>query len=167
MIRLANLNDLSRLVDIYYQSVEKGGITADWATPDVPVAYLNNLSTHVNNPQYPLYVIEDEAKNIIGYSYLAPTRQRAGWKNTVEITYYFDLNHVGRGLGSKMLAFIIDEATRLGYRSLLATIHAKNEASAALLKKFKFDQWGFYPEVVYNAHLDQWFDIGIFGRKLN
>jgi phosphinothricin acetyltransferase len=66
-----------------------------------------------------------------------------------------------------MLAFIIDEATRLGYRSLLATIHAKNEASAALLKKFKFDQWGFYPEVVYNAHLDQWFDIGIFGRKLN
>ncbi len=30
MIRLANLNDLSRLVDIYYQSVEKGGITADY-----------------------------------------------------------------------------------------------------------------------------------------
>lgn len=143
-IRIANKEDLHRMTDIYNQAILTRTNTADMDT-FTSEARIPWFESHQNH-DYPLYVVEEDS--VIGYGYLSAYRPgRRAMDSTVEVSYYFDQSHLRKGLGSKMLSFLIDEAKRLEYKTMVAILLEANVASIGLLKKFGFQEWGRLPDI--------------------
>jgi len=137
-IRRAKIDDLEVITDIYNQAILTRKCTADMDTFTVDE---RRNWFDLRNDAYPLYVIEDE--DILGYAYLSAYRPgRRAMDGTVEVSYYLDLKATGKGIGSKLLSFMIEEANRLKYKTMVAILLDVNEPSKGLLKKFDFEEWG-------------------------
>ncbi len=68
---------------------------------------------------YPLYVYE-ENDSVIGYIHLSGYRPgRRAMKYIAEVSYYIHEDHHRKGIGSKMMTFIINEAKSLVIETFL------------------------------------------------
>jgi len=144
-IRLATQNDLSAMTEIYNQAITRQTCTADTIT--FTVEERQPFFDAHQNDQYPLYVytVED---NVVGYVYYSAYRPgRKAMDGTAEISYYLHDAYQGRGIGSELMAFAIKKAKSLQFTTLVAILLSVNEASIALLKKFKFEEWGRLPGI--------------------
>jgi L-amino acid N-acyltransferase YncA len=68
------------------------------------------------------YLVGERAGKVVGYCYAGPYRARIGYRFSVEDSIYIDPGEVGRGIGRALLAEIIERATELGYRQMVAVI---------------------------------------------
>ncbi len=90
----------------------------------------------------------EENDSVIGYIHLSGYRPgRRAMKYIAEVSYYIHEDHHRKGIGSKMMTFIINEAKSLGYRDLLAILLSWNTGSIKLLKKYGFEEWGNLPNI--------------------
>jgi len=139
-IRIAGRNDLNAMTDIYNQAIMTKESTADLETFSVEER-IPWFESH-QNKEYPLYVIEKDDQ-VIGYVYLSAYRPgRRAMKDTVEVSYYIHQGHLRKGIGSKLLEFMIDRARELNYKTVVAILLEVNTASIRLLEKFDFEEWG-------------------------
>jgi len=90
-----------------------------------------------------------------GYGYCAPYRSRSAYRYALEDSVYVKSGLEGRGVGAALLAALIEESERLGYRQMVAVIgdsaHAASinlHASVGFLRVgtlrsvgFKFGRW--------------------------
>ncbi|MCH4888964.1 N-acetyltransferase family protein [Acidaminobacter sp. JC074] len=159
-IRRARKDDLKILTDIYNQAILTQKCTADMDTFTVEE---RRAWFEARDDKYPLYVAEEET--VIGYAYLSAYRPgRRAMDGTVEVSYYLDLEATGKGIGSKLLSFMIDEAKRLNYKTIVAILLDVNEASKGLLRKYDFEEWGRIKAIAeFDNHTC---DHLYFGRKL-
>jgi L-amino acid N-acyltransferase YncA len=96
---------------------------------------------------YPMFALVRDGE-IQGWLSVSPYRQgRAALRRTVEISYFVRSGVQGKGIGSQLLAYGLDACRHLGYKTALAIILDKNEASIRLVKKYGFEQWAFLPAV--------------------
>jgi len=143
IIRKAKQEDLERITDIYNQAILTNRCTAD--TETFTVEERQFFFDDHNNDAYPLYVVEED--EVIGYVYLSAYRKRKAMIKTVEVSYYIDQRHLGKGVGTMLLSHAINEAKALGYETLVAILLDINKASIGLLKKFDFAEWGRMPGI--------------------
>lgn len=144
-IRPAGPSDLFRLTEIYNEAIRTGRCTGDTRefSADERLPWFQE---HLD-PAYPLFVFERDG-HVLGYLYLTAYRKgRGALRGTVEVSYYLDFRFHGQGIGSRLLAHGIDAARAIGYHTMLAILLSCNEKSAALLRKFGFEQWGYLPDV--------------------
>ena len=59
------------------------------------------------------YLVAEEAGRLVGYAYAAPYRARSAYRFTLEDSIYLDPAATGRGIGSRLLAALIDDSHRL------------------------------------------------------
>jgi L-amino acid N-acyltransferase YncA len=145
-IRIANIDDLDAINDIYNQAIEAGNATAD-LHPLKPKTRKEWFDLHDAN-SYPVYIIEMKNK-ILGWGSLSPYRKgRGALKETAEISYYIHYNYHGIGLGKQLIAYMISDCKRLGLKNLLALLLEINQASIRMLEKFGFERWGYLPDIV-------------------
>jgi phosphinothricin acetyltransferase len=79
---------------------------------------------------YPAYAIKDqENKKAIGFCFLRPFSPFPVFKETTEIAYFLSPDHVGKGLGKKMLSILETEARKMGIQNILASINSLNDQS--------------------------------------
>jgi phosphinothricin acetyltransferase len=64
-----------------------------------------------------------------------------------EVSYYVSHAHLGKRVGSALLAHAIKETERLSIKHYVAIVLDANTASIALLEKFGFKQWGHLPGI--------------------
>ena len=144
-IRLAIQKDLSALTSIYNEAILRQTCTADTEvfTVEKRQAFLD---AHQND-LYPLYVYEVDNK-AVGYVYFSAYRPgRKAMIKTAEISYYIANDYQGQGIGSTLLAFALEEAKRLGFKTLVAILLGVNKPSIGLLEKFGFEKWGCLPSI--------------------
>ncbi|GAA0176649.1 GNAT family N-acetyltransferase [Clostridium sediminicola] len=167
MIRLARLEDLQTMTDIYNMAIVTNKCTAhtETFTREERIPWFEEHQVF----KYPLYVIEID-RRIAGYIYLTPYRPgRFAMRHTAEVSYYLHPDFHGKGFGSEMLSFIINEAKEIGIKSLVAILLSINLPSMNLLKKHHFEEWGRLPNIVdfdgsicshlyYGLHLDSSLD---------
>ena len=161
-IRLALLNDLPLIVNIYNQAILKKGLTADLDLQEVSVK--TSWFEQHKPDRYPIYVAlkNDE---IVGWVSLSPYREgRKALQRTTEVSLYLHENHIGKGFGSIMMQQIIAEAIQIGYTTMIAILIANNEKSIGLFTKFNFALWGLLPGIVEIG--DQKLNHCIYGRSL-
>lgn len=161
-IRLALLNDLPIIVNIYNQAILKKGLTADLDLQDVS-AKTSWFEQHKPD-RYPIFVAlkNDE---IVGWVSLSPYREgRKALQRTTEVSLYLHENHIGKGFGSIMMQQIMAEAKQIGYTTMIAILIANNEKSIGLFTKFNFALWGLLPGIVEIG--DQKLNHCIYGRSL-
>jgi len=145
-IRFSKSTDLPSIVDIYNQAIRSNNATGDLT--EFSVEQRLNWFNKFDNDSYPIYIADIENK-IVGYCTITPYRpNREAMSSIAEISYYVDYSYHNKGVGSKMLEYVIADCNRIGKENLLAILLDINRKSVSLLKKFNFEEWGHFPNVI-------------------
>ena len=101
---------------------------------------------------------------VLGFGSLSPFRERSGYSGTAENSVYVDRAQRGRGVGSALLAELIELASAHGFHSLIARIAGHNETSIGLHTAAGFELVGVEREVGRKHR--QWLDVVELQRLL-
>jgi len=160
--RDANRSDLDRIVEIYNSTIPSRMVTAD--VENVSVASRQQWFDEHDPSKRPLWVIEDSAKQIVGWVSFQSFYGRPAYDATAEISIYLDVAQRGKGLGKQTLRYCIDNAPGFGINTLLGFIFSHNEPSLKLFRYFGFEDWATLPHI---ALLDgQERSLKILGKRV-
>ena len=85
---------------------------------------------------------------VVGFGYAAAWRARPAYAQTVEETIYLDGAATGRGVGTTLLAAVLDTAREAGAKQVIAVVSDRGaDGSLALHRKLGFTQSGHLREV--------------------
>lgn len=144
-IRFGTIHDLASIVDIYNQAIRSRIATGDLDEFKIEdrVVWFEKF-----DDENPIYIVEVN-DNIAGYGTLSPYRPGRGAMKTIgEISFFLDENFQSKGIGSFLVGHMIRDSHRIGKKTLLAILLDINEKSIGLLKKFGFQQWGHFPDII-------------------
>jgi L-amino acid N-acyltransferase YncA len=145
MIRLAQIEDLPTIVDIYNQSIPSQQSTGD--TQPVRVEDRMTWFREHRPEEHPIFVADVDG-GVAGWCSLSPYRPgRPALRFTAEISYYIALAYHGRGIATALVEHALAACPGLQIRHLFAIVLEGNQASLKLLQKMDFEQWGYLPKV--------------------
>ena len=162
-IRDALKEDLVQIVEIYNSNIPSHLATAD-IKPITVESRLQWFADH-SPQQYPLWVVENEDKQIMGWLGFQCFYGRIAYQKTAELSIYIHLEYQQQGVGKQLLKKAIEEGSKLGLKVLLGFIFAHNKASLKLFANYGFQEWGYLPEVAELAEIER--DLVIMGRKIS
>lgn len=84
---------------------------------------------------------------ILAWGSLSDYHPREGYRITAEISVYAAPEARGKGLGGRLVNFMLKRAPEFGIKNIVALIFSSNAASLNLFAKFGFTHWGELPEV--------------------
>lgn len=149
--RNANRSDLERIVEIYNSTVASRIVTAD--TEPVSVESRQKWFDEHSPDKRPLWVIENNDKQMLGWVSFQSFYGRPAYDATVEVSIYLDETQRGKGLGKQVLQYCLDKASAFGATTLLGFIFAHNGPSLKLFKHFGFEEWAHLPGIaVLDGH---------------
>ncbi len=144
-IRIAKLEDLEAIVEIYNQAINAGHKTAD-ITPVTTNNRMKWFKDHAPN-KYPILIAE-ENELIVGYLTISAYRPgRFALRYTAEVSYYIHFKYHRQGIASRLLQYAIDLCPSLQIKTLFSILIDNNKGSIRLLEKFGFKKWGHMPRV--------------------
>jgi phosphinothricin acetyltransferase len=114
--------------------------------------------------RYPIYVGEADGK-ISGWCSVSAYRpSRSALKKTVELSYYVHPGFRRQGVATNLITHAINSCRGCGIKNVLAILLGVNQASADLLTKLGFEQWGCLPGVaeIDGSEIDHLY----FGKKI-
>jgi L-amino acid N-acyltransferase YncA len=145
IIRLAEIDDLPVIVDIYNQSIPSKQSTGD--TQPLRVEERMTWFGEHRPDEHPIFVAEVEGE-LVGWCSLSAYRPgRAALRFTAEISYYIAYEYPRQGIATALVGHALAACPVLGIRHVFAIVLEGNEASLKLLKKMGFEQWGYLPRV--------------------
>lgn len=100
--------------------------------------------------------VAERAGEMVGWGSLNVFRAKPAYRPTVENSVYVHPDHQRTGVGSAVLADLIERARALGLHSIVAGIDGEQTASAELHKKFGFVEVARFGEVGYK--FGRWLD---------
>lgn len=145
IIRLAQIDDLPAIVDIYNQAIPSKQSTGDTH----PLGVEDRKAWFEEHPaeKHPIFVAEVDGQ-VVGWCSLSAYRPgRAALRFTAEISYYIALPYHRQGIGTALVAHALAACPALQIKHLLAIVLEVNQASLRLLEKMGFEQWGYLPRV--------------------
>ncbi|MCP2040732.1 phosphinothricin acetyltransferase [Neisseria sp. HSC-16F19] len=160
-LRTARPGDLPAIVAIYNSTIASRQVTADLQPVTVAErqAWFDAHSGH-----RPLYVVENEARQVVAWGSFSDYYPRAAYRICAEISIYLDPQYRGAGLGRQLLDAMMSRAPALGLQRLIAVIFAHNTPSVRLFERAGFEHWGLLPQV---CDLDGALaDIVLLGKKV-
>ena len=151
-IRLAAIDDLPRIVEIYNQSIAGKQATADLQ----PVSVADRqawFDAHTGNR--PLVVAQTRSETssqtslgeIIGWGSLSDLYARPAYHISTEISIYVADEAKGQGVGKALVNYLIEVAPSCGVKQVVALIFAHNTPSLAMFEKLGFETWGKFKQV--------------------
>jgi len=144
MIRNVKLSDAERIAQIYNYYIENTVVTFD--ENQVAEETVRQKIEDIRAKSYP-YLVYEEKGQLMGYAYLDTWRSRSAYNITLETSIYVDIQHTGKGWGSKLYEALIEKARGMNIHSLIAGISLPNDYSRKLHKKFGFQLIGNFKEV--------------------
>ena len=163
MIRAAIADDIAAVAAIYARHVAQG--TASFELEPPGVDEMRRRFDAVAAKGYPYLVAVDVAVGIIGYAYAGPYRSRPAYRHTVENSVYVKEGEGGQGIGSALLAALVEACETRGYRQMIAIIGgADNAASIAMHAAQGFVEAGRLRSVGHK--FGRWLDTVLMQRAL-
>lgn len=159
--RLATIDDLPKITEIYNSTISSRMVTAD-TEPVTVESRLNWYKEHIPETR-PLYVIL-LSEHIVGWLSFQSFYGRPAYQATAEISIYMDEQFRGQGIGQTALQKAIDECPNLEIHTLLAFIFAHNEPSLRLFKHFGFEKWAHLPNIAKLDDVER--DLVILGKRV-
>jgi phosphinothricin acetyltransferase len=102
-------------------------------------------------------VVAVYAGNTIGFGAYGQFREKIGYRFTVEHSVYVAEGFHGRGVGSQLLAKLIESAKAQGIHSMIAGIDADNTGSIEFHRKFGFETVAHFREIGFK--FGRWLDV--------
>lgn len=101
--------------------------------------------------------------DVAGWTALNPVSQRSVYRGVAEHSIYVDGNARGRGVGTELLAALIDVSEQAGFWTLQTAIFPENEASIALHARAGFRAVGTRSRI--GSHHGRWRDVILMERR--
>ena len=162
-VRLANIQDVPRILEIYAPYVENTAISFEYAVPTLEEFTDRFLKI---TAQFPWLVWEENGV-VLGYAYGSLPFERAAYQWNASASIYLCPEAWGKGIGKELYAALEQLLQRQGYRKVYAVITTANEASVAFHRAvgyrhtasmpncgYKFGKW--YGTVWMEKDLDTW-----------
>jgi L-amino acid N-acyltransferase YncA len=159
--RDATINDLAKIVAIYNSTIPTRMVTAD--TEPVSVESRIPWFKEHHPSTRPLWVVENEEKQMIGWVSFQSFYGRPAYAATAEISIYLDASQRGKGIGKQVLQYSIEHANEFGINTLLGFIFAHNEPSLQLFRQMGFEDWATLPDIAVLDGVER--SLKIVGRK--
>lgn len=163
IFRHAILADLIKIVEIYNSTVASRIVTADTECISVN-SRIPWFEKHDSNKR-PLWVIEDDQQQIVGWISFQSFYGRPAYQGTVEVSIYLDEKSRGKGIGKQAIQYAIDQAPHYGIKTLLGFIFAHNAPSIALFQHFGFEEWAMLPNIAELDGIER--SLKIFGKRID
>jgi phosphinothricin acetyltransferase len=152
-IRSANEADLPQILAIYNDAVAHS--TAIWNETLVDLENRRAWLEERRARGFPV-LVADENGRAVGYASFGDFRPFDGYRITCEHSVYVAGDARRRGIGTALVAALVEEARRQGKESMVGAIDAANADSIGLHAKLGFVEVGRMPAVGTK-----------FGRKLD
>ena len=162
-LRAATSDDVKHITEIYNYYVVNSVVTFDIeksteATWQEKLDYLNGLGL-------PFIVAQSASGNVLGFAYVAPWRAKAAYRRTVENTIYLRPAAIGKRLGTRLLAELIERSKAAGVKEIVAVISDKGaDTSIALHEAFGFKKQGHLAKVGFK--FNRWLGTILLQKSL-
>jgi len=162
-IREAHAADLPYIREIYNHYVANSTVTFDedamtlreWKSK---FAYLSRLGM-------PFIVAESPSGQLLGYALVSPWKQKKAYRFTVENSIYLGAASTGKGLGTALMAELIERSKAAGLKEMIAVIADRGaEASIRMHEAFGFTEIGRMGRVGFK--FDRWLGTVLMQRSL-
>lgn len=145
-IRDAVPSDLPSIRAIYNHYVLNTVVTFD--EEEMTLRATKHKFTSARRLGMPYIVAVSPTKQILGYAYVFPWKEKAAYRYTVENSIYLGPASTGKGLGRALLGALIERSREAGLKEIIAVIaDGGAEASIALHKEFGFVEGGHMGKV--------------------
>jgi phosphinothricin acetyltransferase len=161
-IRPSRPEDVEAIQAIYGHHVLYGLASFEEVPPDA--AEMARRREAVLGRGLPFIVAEVDGE-VLGFAYAAPYRERAAYRNTLEDSVYVRADAIGRGIGGRLLAALLEQTAALGYRQMLAVIgDSGNAGSIGVHARAGFRDVGVMRAVGFKH--GRWVDVVIMQRAM-
>lgn len=154
--------DAAAIAEIYAHYVLESTATFETDPPDTDES--ERRLRELVKGGYPFLTMRDDAGRVVGFGFAQRYGPRIGYRYSVETTIYVRPDSVGRGIGSRLLAALLEECERRGFRQAFAVIAASEPASVVLHARAGFLPVGTLTGAGWKH--GQWIDVFLMQRKL-
>jgi len=161
-IETATLADAPAIAAIYAHHVVHG--TASFELQPPSEAEMAARLGKVLDAGAPWLVARDEDGSVIGYAYASQFRDRPAYRFACENSVYIQHDRRGEGIGRALLALLIVQAERAGFRQMIGVIAGAQPASVRLHAACGFEEAGRMRSVGRKHGL--WLDTYYMQREL-
>jgi L-amino acid N-acyltransferase YncA len=161
-IRSVRGGDIAAITRIYADAVTHGTASFELEPPDE--AEMTRRQRMLSVEGYP-YLVAEQGGVLAGYAYAGPYRARPAYKWTVEDSIYVAPQFHRRGIGGLLLARLVEESEKRGYRQMIAVIgDSAQAASIAVHAAAGFTMIGTVRSVGFKR--GKWLDTVMMQRAL-
>ncbi len=162
-IRPASLADIPAIAGIYAHAVLHTGATFELEPP--ASEEMARRYTELESHGFP-YLVAERGHTVAGYVHASVYRPRPAYRHTIEDSIYIHPDHKGRGLGTALLAALIEHCEHRDWRQMLAVIgDSGNVASIRLHERSGFRHIGVLQGVGFK--FGRWLDTVLMQRALS
>ena len=162
LLRPATPADIPAITRIYAHAVMHGTASFELEPPDE--AEMLRRQRALSDGGYPYIVAVIDGK-VAGYAYAGAYRTRPAYRFSVEDSVYIDPSMQRRGLGKILLARLIEESEKRGYRLMIAVIgDSAQTPSIELHRRLGFELIGAIKNVGFKH--GKWLDTVLMQRAL-
>lgn len=161
MIRVAKTQDLKAITEIYNEAIRN--TTAVYTYLETTVEERTQWMMKKQNEGWPLWVCEIEGE-IAGFATYGTFREWPAYQYTIEHSIYVSTQYRRKGVASKLLMHLIEDAKKKGYQTIVAGIDASNKGSILLHERHGFVEAGVLRQVGYK--FDRWLDLAFYQLQL-
>lgn len=138
--RLASLNDLGAILNIYNQGIEDRIATLEENQKDIEymTEWFNN-----HNERFAVLVIEDHDE-IVGWASLNAYSNRSAYAGVADLSIYIRRDYRGKGVGSSLLKEIECTAIKNDFNKIVLFTFPFNNLGQGLYKKNGFREVGVF-----------------------
>lgn len=162
-IRDASERDLPDIREIYNHYIANSTVTFDEEPQSL--AELRAKFRHTKKLGHPFLVAVSPSGEILGYATVAPWKQKAAYRYTVENSIYLRAASTGKGLGTALMGELLRRAKEAGIKEVIAVIADRGaEASIAMHERFGFTEVGRMGKVGFK--FDRWLGTVLMQKSL-
>lgn len=161
--RSATPEDMKQIAEIYNYYVTNSVVTFD-IEPTTEATWTEKLE-YLESLDLPFIVAQSASGTIFGFAYVAPWRQKAAYRRTVEDTIYLRPAAIGKRIGTRLLSELIDRSRAAGVKEIVAVISDKGaDPSIALHEAFGFKRQGHLAKVGFK--FNRWLGTVLLQKSL-
>lgn len=95
---------------------------------------------------FSFYVVDFKGK-VVGFGLMRPYHPCASFSRTGELTYFILPEHTRKGLGTRLINILLEDAKDAGKDNVVVNISSKNDASLRFHEKLGFVECGRFKRV--------------------
>ena len=160
-IRLAVVQDVPRILEIYAPYIEHTAISFEYTVPSLEAFTQRFLGI---TKDFPWLVWEEDGK-ILGYAYGSRPFERAAYQWCAEASIYLCKEAQGKGIGKQLYAELETRLQKQGYKKVYAIITTANQASVEFHKAVGYRHTASFPNCGYK--FSTWYGTIWMEKDLN